>query len=360
MHETDDFTEVTGVARYVSTDCSIEEQWDIMKHLDLNNQQHYFVEKKDIARFETLEVVCKLVGAMVQKINENTIKGKNKSYYFYIGNNGSFNAFAYRYKDIDVYCLNVGVFHEVYEFFGSAISDKLFPEIDGDLELRKDIIYWGQMFVILYVVSHELGHIYDGHLDLLEKKEYFYMLEKSDLDAQMALDNRTIEMDADAFAMARVFNLVYNTNFNGSSNIIKKLGESFLYKLMMFSLHSFYLFFEEEKLNLGDMAYEAYFPIKVRQFLNLDVAIAQLKKSDVLNQNEIEDIFYEMCIEAEKTWAIYKGKDLDLTVFGNLVDPRITQYVEEVLFENWNIMRDKLDEYARLELAPKRTVSREK
>ncbi|XKK28451.1 hypothetical protein HFP64_19835 [Bacillus sp. AC79A.1] len=76
MHETDDFTEVTGVARYVSTDCSIEEQWDIMKHLDLNNQQHYFVEKKDIARFETLEVVCKLVGPWYKKLMKIQLKVK--------------------------------------------------------------------------------------------------------------------------------------------------------------------------------------------------------------------------------------------------------------------------------------------
>ena len=82
--------------------------------------------------------------------------------------------------------------------------------------------------------------------------------------------SKTIEMDADAFAMNRAHQFIENLIAIRNESDKPYNVREFSYKSLMFALYSFYLFFEDV-IDVNHLSKEYYFPSKLRQVFNISI-----------------------------------------------------------------------------------------
>lgn len=336
----------------------------------------------------------------MQKIYQNAINAssnKNIEYQtkglkFSFLNNESVNASASIMSSYDYMLLNVGTITRLFEYFFSAFSSKVMfphigvPHIEHGIEIksqfdfkkkqilftdmpkdeaRKTVAEYTTLFVIRYIIAHELGHLLNGHLYLVNSlysvskiemilKYKIFSLSKGNL-TDYALDRRTLEMDADAFAASiSISNLTgIILNKNQFQNFLNSLENPLqIFELWTFAVHSIFMMFEQESSKEYSQK-SFYLPNISRELLNLDAAMNALDglrlkgyfKCNDTDYNFIKNYFYSGINIAEKFFNNFKCTNYE---FINDIKNNVCAEECDKVLKNWNNrLRAKLEKYAR-------------
>ncbi|KIV58954.1 hypothetical protein AM501_09545 [Aneurinibacillus migulanus] len=330
--------------------CSQEEEIEILNMLAKQNIYPFNYSETDKKGKELLEFIVTFLEKILKYINQSVNKEKQKKFCFLFVNDHSINAFATRYKDIDIVALNIGVAKSLYDYFNKVIDSEVFPEIGEDIEKKKDLVFDLQIFAIMYILFHEIAHIYNGHFGY-DNTYYYRMLDYE--NHRKELDNKTIEMDADAFAMTQSYVLIENLIKVREQTPKSYNLRDYSYSTLMFAIYSFYLFFEEEVVNSDILHLDSYFPRRIRQALNMDIIENIIEKDHPEYVSKIEEINSLTIIKGEKCWEKYSNKPLNILEILSLQNEAVVKDIDKV-FNNWNKIYDKLEPHARLPLASKR------
>ena len=225
--------------------------------------------------------------------------------------------------------------------------DNYIPTKDED----KIIAEYMAMFAIKFVILHEMGHLYNGHVEYLKKKLNIKKLaECKDENSISELDNRTIEMDADAFAISMLVREIIDYK-NQYDELYKVLdNENKIYTILAYGINIIFLLMEED---YGDKYSSKYLPLIYRRILAIDCIITNervirgRKSQDELIRNNI----YNSFIDVQNCYYVLKDVSMeDREHFKN----KILNYDNEIVNDvnkNWQVIRKELKNYTRLGLS---------
>lgn len=345
--------------------CSPEDEAIILKSLKEKNFTPFSFDETDEKGKKLLEFLMEFIKKSIITYNKNLPKDKRKKIYFFFVDDQTINAFATIIKNIDVVGINIGVLTTLYDFYNKVVDDKFFPEIIGNDEERKDLIFRLQVMSFHYIVCHELGHLYNGHIGFRRINIIKEIMNFNQSDRSKIIFRKTIELDADAFAMNRMLefneNLIMvrdkSSNKNGSYNIIK-----YSYKILLFSMYSFYLFFRET-FKSSNIRESTYFSPAIRQLLNLIIAEEFVDRVRPEFSREVKEIITHLMMEADFTLDKYYSRKIDDSSKEIYLNKKLG-YFRSLEFNNemivvkkeWNAIRDELQKSARFQLAKKYNV----
>lgn len=244
--------------------------------------------------------------------------------------------------------------------YGKFSDEKLSVNFTGtpNDRLRESISTYASMFAIRFIITHELGHIFNGHTAYLKKmymnSQICMKEEKKEENDEYSLDRRTLEMDADAAAATSSFDNVVMLYYEHSNEkLIKSLkSREEIFRIWAFSVCSVFMLFEQMATTEYDK-YGYYLPNKARFFMIMNAAYETAKayaKHDIVPELKIKnnEIMDEVCNgvrEAEIFFRKMRMKFNWLREFKEL-DSSYFYFSREVL-SNWdNKLRGKLEEYA--------------
>lgn len=226
-----------------------------------------------------------------------------------------------------------------------------------------------------YICAHELGHLLNGHaylLNTLYGTQSIKMIEKSEtslpnekIKLDYALDRRTLEMDADAFATTvGIINITgilqQKETFSEYLDILESPYQ--IFELWAFAIHSVFMQFELAcPSNYDKKCF--YLPNEARQILNfgsvnetIDLLIGEgAFQCSEAEKNVIMEYVGQGIHEAERYFvSVYNMKYA--SVEQNMRNQSFIDYVDEVRCHWDNDLRHKLKKYARAILySPKET-----
>lgn len=318
----------------------------------------------------------------------------NSKLNFYFVEDMSINACAYIGLPCQDYIeMNVGTLVHIFAYMKTAMADRMVfreignPDKECDAiisgmfdpesrqlyfkgqpvdEERDSIAFYLSLFTIRFVLIHELGHLYNGHLGLLKK---LYSIQKSEMfikafvdKPSYALDRRTMEMDADAFAatsaMINIMEIYKEINrgdaVEAAYNNLPK-GEV-LFKLWAFAIHTLFLLFEHIcKIQYSNS--EWYLPNEARAILAFGAAVNTLDEwrkhgkfiCDEVTYKRIRDNIHRGIVEAENYYNRKFGENYNFMQSAS-ENSEFYQYADEVL-NYWNTtLEQKLRRFARIQL----------
>lgn len=281
-----------------------------------------------------------------------------KQFYFCIIDDDTFNAYATRYNDYDIVGVNFGTISQIHSYFWKALESGIFPEIE-DSEARTDLHMFLSMTALNYIIFHEIAHNFHGHNDYEcnTKANFIFdmFFRKNNKIYQEQLDYKTLEMDADAFAVNKsirpLISQLATLSNDTLKNIIKEPID--LLKYWLFSVHSFFLFFQKEIVNPNTMVFELYFPRRARQAINIGVARDIIENEHPSYLENFDCLTNEIIPFAERIFTkIFPKSKIDELEIKSLKNTKFSKHVKEV-FGNWNSLHDKLIPFSRLPLPPK-------
>lgn len=209
----------------------------------------------------------------LRKYNRTTM-GKKIEFGFhynnFIGGESSYDGQKYSVE------INYGVLEKIRHIYSILLhenNEEFYKKIslEDKFNDKKANAYWFELVDVSlkFVIFHELGHIYNGHLKYLYEKN---KNEKSSLcliteeNKEISpLFSQCLEMDADSFAATQLLSLItFNDYVTEKKDIIKAKAHAFY----MFYITSGILFFElginnndKDTKSLNDLY---YLPTKVR------------------------------------------------------------------------------------------------
>lgn len=191
---------------------------------------------------------------------------------------------------------------------------------DEKYDLKKANFYLDLMHSIScrLIIYHELGHIFNGHLDYYQslstspqKLSLFMDTHKNQLSP---LESQVLEMDADAFAATRLIGqLTYLPNINSINNAAPAILKNQIHALLLVIISSCITFsimglgYKREQMNYLE---SKYLPLRTRQDYYVRCALQAYKvlnKGDYDTDPELLDItFYrEVLYNVEQYVNLY-------------------------------------------------------
>ncbi|WP_053955765.1 hypothetical protein [Inediibacterium massiliense] len=135
--------------------------------------------------------------------------------------------------------------------------------------LYLDILY---EIAVKLVIFHELGHIYNGHLDYKNSRNYSAetsMFMSSECNKLPPIESQVLEMDADAFAATLgIGQITFDNNIKNFNNIIKGIIKDKKHALVLFIIGSNIIFSLQglgRKKKIKDIKGLKYLPLRARQ-----------------------------------------------------------------------------------------------
>ena len=307
---------------------------------------------------------------------------------FVIRENDEINGKAWCENDVDHVEINSGVIELFYHYFTAVMEhDKvnfLRPlNLDKDESILKEYSYEGiffnngiaeifdskiiddgkakllGIFTSRFIVLHELGHVFNGHCSFLKNELHIGDLQfipmyfentKGQLNRKNALDFRTLEMDADAFAATQSILHVILLYMEVDEQVDVKIDRESLFYWWAFAVHSHFLICEDRFMDQEYNKEMTHLPSSARWCLVCNLTIDVIDLSDFLpeDKEKMKNLIMRGAIDAE-----IKFNSIKLTNY-NWIDETINnfhfiEYTEEVN-RNWDKLRDRLQKYARLTL----------
>ncbi|UHA60701.1 hypothetical protein KDJ21_002920 [Metabacillus litoralis] len=342
--------------------CSLEDEAFILKYLkEEENISPFTFKETDEKGKELLEFLMEFTKKSITIYNEHLPKDKRKKNIFLFVDDKTINAFATSINNIDVVGINIGVLTILYDFYNKVVDDKFFTEIAGNGEERKNLIFRLQVMSFHYIICHEIGHLYNGHIDFGRLNLMKEIMNLNQSDRFEIIFNKTIELDADAFAMNRM--LEFNENLiavKDKSSVDNEIKYS--YKIFLFSMYSFYLFLGET-FRTNEIQEDTYFSPAVRQLLNLTIAEEFVARVRPEFSNEVKEITNYLMMEADFTLHKYCSKSIDesskqIYLIGKLRYFESPELKNEMIIvkKEWNAIRDELQKNARFQLSKKYNI----
>ncbi len=350
--------------------------------------------------FEKLELIsgvtdyayCKVINGIPEMICYESYKNFTLDYASYLNSISSINrperklefefvsrysknAIAYIENDIDYIGINEGCLIDVYHIFNELlIKGALNKYIDfndlinitANLDNGDDTEntfffkfpndYTAKVFSELicmismkFIILHEVGHHLNGHLLFLDNKYNFKELNYKILEPTLI---KTLEMDADAFAVTNLIHVMKHI-FNNEAEIKKlNLSNELKLGLIIFSLNSLFLALKHE--NDDNIISKEYMSNDARKMLVFICLEQNLKiiYPELLFDIDYFSVFNEFTKESE---YYYKHSfDFESNISTSLSEVQIElkqSYTEMKL--TWNSIYDELSNFSRLNLSPK-------
>lgn len=240
---------------------------------------------------------------------------------------------------------------------------------DPQDEVRKIISDYAAIIAIRFILTHELGHIMNGHTKYLNslylKSKIGMCLEKVSNNTKYCLDRRTMEMDADAAAITSSFdNIAMLYKSHSTENPISLLNKKEdIFSIWSFSIAAIFMLFEKDMpSDYDENSY--YLPNKARFMMAMNAAYETAKayvKHDIVSELETNkyDIIMAVRIGVEECELFFKkvyNKEFGWSKIFLETDERYRCYSSEVL-ENWdNKLKKELEKYSKVPLYDKYKV----
>ncbi|QNO14366.1 hypothetical protein HYG86_06055 [Alkalicella caledoniensis] len=331
------------------------------------------------------------------KIIEERIRGKFKRFkeyelHFTYLENKTVNAFAFHEDNIDFVALNYGTISSIFDYYYKLLSQpdafinvgkpSLFdisihtePVINKNLKQlnfynspsdidRQDFVFLLSYISIMFVIYHELGHHYNGHMLFQNSLSGLYkqrMVDNKDM-VLSPLDYQTIEMDADAHAVTQclihIIELYKNRERFNDNNFFTYVNDyKELLKIWMYSVQTLFLILGKDNIDKTNYHKAEYLPRRIRQSLNGSVACDVLEKvyPDIakkmnLNKETLKELYIWSAVTAEKDYNSLYNLKVDTLEINNQLNNETVEHTEKVL-KNWQKLKKLLEPYSRLELA---------
>ena len=375
------------------------EIWLYTRYLNLKgNKMGFFNDGFTYKSY--FNIIKQIIEGLYSKIDTKKTKG---GLLFQYNEDESINACAYtNLLGQDCLEMNVGTITYYFAYMKSVMSDnRAFMEF-GNAKLEKGNVVTGcyephkralffnggpkdpvrdslstmlSIIALRFVMAHEFGHLFNGHCAFLKtlyavpRSEMIIKKQISVLSEAYALDRRTMEMDADAFAATSsidnimMFYQQWETNgdlepFDGFTD------KTQLFKIWSFAVHSVFLI--SEGLHKTEYSkFSLYLPNEARAMLVFNASLNTLDgwiRHGIFRCTEEERRIIEqeiICgyLEAESYFNRKFGFDFIyiLSTQGNTI---YVNYAQEVL-NHWNKkLRKKLERYARVPLYNPDTIEK--
>ena len=328
---------------------------------------------------------------------DNNTKPEYKiGYRFFYDADKTLNARAVHKDNIDVIFLNVGALGNIYECFYTLFNNKnVFPNIgdcktatlkkckfffdeekrqlvffNGPIDiLRRDIADFLALFAIRFIIAHEVGHHLNGHVMYVKEKtgQFELLMLNNLLDKINPLNYKTLEMDADAFAITDcIDNLITNYEaFENSTYFNCRLKDrNEIFKLWMFAIHCLFLLFERHTKEEKDIYKARYLPTNLRQLLNINVSIDYIECYLKITKYKYKENFHEFYCKEIKNGIDYAESCFNETFIENHnFLQKITKDMEALIYsnivlDNWKNIKPDLERYSRLELFDRNNIEK--
>ena len=215
-----------------------------------------------------------------------------------------------------------------------------------------------EIFVSRFIVLHELGHIFNGHCRFLEsitggKMEFIpmYYMGKGKIREELALDIRTLEYDADAFAVTQsMLHLFFLYNNFIDEVHIEGMKKDDLFYWWGFAIRSHFLLCEDSYIEKDYDKSITHIPSVGRwsdACINATENIEKLNLSDE-NKRQFNQKIADGAIEAEKIFNQIKYTQYNWEE--QLVSNKSYIEFRNEIDKNWNKVKCKLEKYTRLPL----------
>lgn len=275
------------------------------------------------------QICCKIIDSAIAYCNTDLLgyKGKTLEISYSIKENNEYNAAADITTNPYVMTINSGVFEKAFKILNTLLCSQnehfyFCVALDNKYDPTKANVYLDLLFeyAAKFIVFHELGHIYNGHVD------YFIN------NKQLNIERQVIEMDADAFSATRcVGQLTYDDN-------IKKINEKYP-ELIKSKVHALLI------LIIAASVAFAYWQIgRNRQISNSD---EQLRQLTYLPHRTRRDYFCRCALNAFKKLnpesSLMLGNQEFNMQFLREVLPNIEQYMNLYLQHDCSGMSTLLD-----------------
>ena len=212
-----------------------------------------------------------------------------------------------------------------------------------------------EIFVARFILLHEMGHIFNGHCEYLKQKKglgYLAMHEETVLSPDDALNRRTIEMDADAFAATRSFKHLLYLYANFDSQVkcpFLKPMELFLW--WAFAIRSHFLLFEDTYKDTNRFVEDMpYFPNSARWWMVFNVVMdcCNLLDTDHIDIELVKDMLKKGSCEAENVFNEIRNTNYHISVL--LENKNKFEHYWDQANNNWDKLVNELEIYARCPL----------
>lgn len=308
---------------------------------------------------------------------------------FKIKKDKEINGKAWCDNDIDHIEINSGVIDLYYDYFSKILEqDKntilkiiINKELEDD-ELKEmsyegiiykkgiPIIYDSKLvddskaklleiFVSRFIVTHEIGHILNGHCKLLASKSQkethfipmYYTANSGSMSSQEALDRRTMEMDADAFATTQsMLHVLYLYSDFDRQVKIKMMEPKDIFYWWAFAIRSHFLVCQDRFVDNRFHEKMTHLPSNARWIMILTTALDLLPQYNITDQEK--KCFREKIIQGA-TEAEIKFNNIKFTkydVFNEITENKDFETYRSEVNYHWERMKSLLLEYSRLPL----------
>ena len=317
--------------------------------------------------------------------NKTLIKENTRDFIFGYLENDSLGGSAFAYENTDYIYLNCGSILKIHDLFLKLLSNpQVFPKIGNfkysDFTYHKEPIYNNgeeQMvfyngssdktrndlalqlayFAVLYIILHEIGHHFNGHVLLLSSNNLSFSMEMTGEQSNIDnLERQTLEMDADSFATSNALGFVKNfmenpesLYFSDHSSAIK---HSDILKYWIFSIHCLYLLQNQQfKYDPTKLKSSFHFPARLRQLLNHDITFYVVNlRGYSISKEEYNSLLSEITSYSEEMFFLtFDIKETSEDTLNSINDSVLNQ--SNRVHEHWNKLKPLLLEHARSKLA---------
>lgn len=307
---------------------------------------------------------------------------------FEIKDNKEINGKSWCEKDKDHIEINRGVIELYYNYFAIVMEhDKVnflrYLNITKDDDELKKISYEGvffrdgeveiydsklvddkkakllEIFVSRFIILHELGHVLNGHCVFLANKcnvtglkyiPVYYSGNEVLLNEESALDIRTLEMDADAFAATQSILHVLFLYKNFESQVEIKMKPHDIFYWWSFAVRSHFLMCEDQFMDNNYYKKMTHLPSNARWTLIYNSTLEVIGSCNLIDQEKkmFKALITKGAIDAEGKFNSIKFSDYNW-INEIAKNRQFSNYRDEVNI-NWEKLKGQLQKYARLPL----------
>lgn len=262
--------------------------------------------------------------------------------------NPQINAYAKK-TDKDIIFITTGLLKTVHTATQKMLEyDTLFV----DYEENQIVSVFVASCILHYIISHEFAHLFCGHFDYLATSQtsvpllLFAYQENSGLTP---LDYQTLEMNADAFAMAHMVSFATFEPYHTESvlELLHKKNYILRYLAKAINIMFFVLRNLLPPIYNSNYEYHSHPPDFLRQIMNIQTVEKLLKTQ--YNTDVPESWFIKTFVEDERNLCDLYFIEYNPEHFKENLNLKFLDH-EQRLRKNWNIIKEKLEPFTWMEL----------
>lgn len=298
----------------------------------------------------------------------------------------SFNAVAYLRGSSFVSSINLGAVLELYHHALSLLTfNEILPALGLEMNSQKCISIWDferpkiyqldngfnqidfyagpenpirlqaaeliALFAIEFLMFHEIGHVFGGHLLFLNNSLQIDHLSAQNREGIIETTlHQTIEMDADAIAICF---LLENTDAKKEIHFrnSQSLDLSYASKLLSIAVTIVFFLLDSDSSDRNKLSNSLYLPRDYRFSLVQAILISKLKKDykDLLSGTDINELT-DLMMQCSQLLAYLYRKETDKSALEFISQIEVDRYYEEVILKKWIEIRDDIQKLAFIQL----------